>query len=208
MLHSDCPFAHCREPGTLHGRRRRSRPMRRASKRTSLGAVQVRNLRGCIKVAVDFVAPESISQCLRLTEERRELALRETEPAVDRHHQDKLQARTRRWARGSVCVSTRRGLLLLLLQLCCAGCGPCATPAHSRVPWARAPERPACLPPGFLALTGVLCYCSTPPLALGGPQLQAERAGGRAGGAHAAARQEPQQPRPAAVRPGARWAAA
>ena len=53
--------------------------------------VQVRNLRGCLKVAIDFVAPESVGQCLRLTEERRLLALHESGPAVDRQHADKLQ---------------------------------------------------------------------------------------------------------------------
>ena len=38
------------------------------------GLVQVRNLKPCIKVAIDFVAPESAEQCLRLTRHRRELA--------------------------------------------------------------------------------------------------------------------------------------
>ena len=38
------------------------------------GLVQVRNLKPCIKVAIDFVAPESVEQCLRLTRHRRELA--------------------------------------------------------------------------------------------------------------------------------------
>ena len=53
--------------------------------------VQVRNLKGCLKVAIDFVAPESISQCLRLTEERRLLAIHETEDVEQRVHADKLQ---------------------------------------------------------------------------------------------------------------------
>ena len=37
--------------------------------------VQVRNLRPCIKVAIDFVSPESVEQCLRLTRHRRALAM-------------------------------------------------------------------------------------------------------------------------------------
>jgi len=45
----------------------------------------VRNLHNCIKVAGDFVSPESVSQCLRLMSEFRELS--------DNHsnHEDKLQ---------------------------------------------------------------------------------------------------------------------
>ncbi|EIE19371.1 hypothetical protein COCSUDRAFT_58660 [Coccomyxa subellipsoidea C-169] len=63
---------------------------------------QVRNLKSCIKVAIDFVSPESASQCLELTQERRQLTLRENqllsaagqEPdaPIDRRHSDKLQA--------------------------------------------------------------------------------------------------------------------
>ncbi|BDA51374.1 probable lysine-specific demethylase 3A at C-terminar half [Coccomyxa sp. Obi] len=63
---------------------------------------QVRNLKSCIKVAIDFVSPESAAQCLELTRERRNLTLRENElaaaageapgPAIDRNHMDKLQA--------------------------------------------------------------------------------------------------------------------
>ncbi|GJV50847.1 lysine-specific demethylase JMJ25-like protein [Tanacetum coccineum] len=34
---------------------------------------QVRNLKSCVKVAVDFVSPENIQQCIRLTEEFRQL---------------------------------------------------------------------------------------------------------------------------------------
>ena len=56
-----------------------------------LGALQVRNLKGCLKVAIDFVAPESIGQCLRLSEERRILARQETGPVERRMHADKLQ---------------------------------------------------------------------------------------------------------------------
>ncbi|BDA43691.1 probable lysine-specific demethylase 3B at C-terminar half [Coccomyxa sp. Obi] len=62
---------------------------------------QVRNLKSCIKVAIDFVSPESAAQCLELTHERRVLTLRENEMAAegeelgapaDRRHTDKLQA--------------------------------------------------------------------------------------------------------------------
>ena len=38
---------------------------------------QVRNLTGCIKVALDFVAPESAAQCMHLADELRVLALAE-----------------------------------------------------------------------------------------------------------------------------------
>lgn len=65
-------------------------------------AAQVRNLRSCIKVAIDFVSPESAQQCLELTAERRVLALVEARAAeargeqpeapVDCRHSDKLQA--------------------------------------------------------------------------------------------------------------------
>lgn len=51
----------------LHSGRRLSRRLSRC--------LQVRNLCGCIKIAIDFVAPESLGQCLRLTEERRLLNL-------------------------------------------------------------------------------------------------------------------------------------
>lgn len=57
---------------------------------------QVRNLCGCIKIAIDFVAPESLGQCLRLTEERRLLNLEDCahgakESPVEGTHADKLQ---------------------------------------------------------------------------------------------------------------------
>ncbi len=71
--------------------------------------VQVRNLRSCIKVAIDFVSPESVAECLQLTQERRVLTLRESaavaanggladdgeplpEDPAGRRHSDKLQA--------------------------------------------------------------------------------------------------------------------
>ncbi|CAH2048005.1 unnamed protein product [Thlaspi arvense] len=46
---------------------------------------QVRNLKSCTKVAVDFVSPENIHECLRLTEEFRQL------PKNHRAREDKLE---------------------------------------------------------------------------------------------------------------------
>ncbi|GMI77505.1 hypothetical protein HRI_001419800 [Hibiscus trionum] len=46
---------------------------------------QVRNLKSCTKVAVDFVSPENIKECLRLTEEFRQL------PKNHRAREDKLE---------------------------------------------------------------------------------------------------------------------
>ncbi|KAK9706378.1 hypothetical protein RND81_07G120300 [Saponaria officinalis] len=46
---------------------------------------QVRNLKSCTKVAVDFVSPENIKECLRLTEEFRRL------PMVHKAREDKLE---------------------------------------------------------------------------------------------------------------------
>lgn len=46
---------------------------------------QVRNLHNCIKVAEDFVSPENVSKCLRLTHEFRALS------ATHSNHEDKLQ---------------------------------------------------------------------------------------------------------------------
>ncbi|KAF8031453.1 hypothetical protein BT93_D0615 [Corymbia citriodora subsp. variegata] len=46
---------------------------------------QVRNLKSCTKVAVDFVSPENIDQCLRLTEEFRQL------PRNHKAREDKLE---------------------------------------------------------------------------------------------------------------------
>lgn len=46
---------------------------------------QVRNLHSCVKVAEDFVSPEHLNHCFRLTQEFRQLS--------DTHsnHEDKLQ---------------------------------------------------------------------------------------------------------------------
>ncbi|KAG2262281.1 hypothetical protein Bca52824_069360 [Brassica carinata] len=46
---------------------------------------QVRNLKSCTKVAVDFVSPENINECLRLTEEFRQL------PKNHKAREDKLE---------------------------------------------------------------------------------------------------------------------
>ncbi|ESQ35636.1 hypothetical protein EUTSA_v10006772mg [Eutrema salsugineum] len=46
---------------------------------------QVRNLKSCTKVAVDFVSPENIHECLRLTEEFRQL------PKKHKAREDKLE---------------------------------------------------------------------------------------------------------------------
>ncbi|XP_056167765.1 lysine-specific demethylase JMJ25-like [Syzygium oleosum] len=50
-------------------------------------AHQVRNLKSCIKVALDFVSPENVKECLRLTEEFRVL------PANHRAKEDKLEVK-------------------------------------------------------------------------------------------------------------------
>jgi len=46
---------------------------------------QVRNLKSCTKVALDFVSPESIQECIRVTEEFRQL------PRNHRAKEDKLE---------------------------------------------------------------------------------------------------------------------
>ncbi|XP_062026191.1 uncharacterized protein LOC133742513 [Rosa rugosa] len=48
---------------------------------------QVRNLKSCIKVALDFVSPENVGECFRLTEEFRTL------PTYHRAHEDKLEVK-------------------------------------------------------------------------------------------------------------------
>ncbi|EPS68030.1 hypothetical protein M569_06743, partial [Genlisea aurea] len=48
---------------------------------------QVRNLKSCTKVAVDFVSPENLHECLRLTEEFRKL------PRHHRANEDKLEVK-------------------------------------------------------------------------------------------------------------------
>jgi lysine-specific demethylase 3 len=48
---------------------------------------QVRNLKSCIKVALDFVSPENVGECIRLTEEFRPL------PPNHRAKEDKLEVK-------------------------------------------------------------------------------------------------------------------
>ncbi|OEL29728.1 Lysine-specific demethylase JMJ25 [Dichanthelium oligosanthes] len=48
-------------------------------------AHQVRNLKSCIKVAMDFVSPENVDECIKLTEEFRKL------PSEHRAKEDKLE---------------------------------------------------------------------------------------------------------------------
>ncbi|GAB4845535.1 Lysine-specific demethylase jmj26 [Ancistrocladus abbreviatus] len=48
---------------------------------------QVRNLKSCIKVALDFVSPENVPECIRLTEEFRVL------PPNHRAKEDKLEVK-------------------------------------------------------------------------------------------------------------------
>ncbi|KAM7482495.1 hypothetical protein LguiB_007078 [Lonicera macranthoides] len=48
---------------------------------------QVRNLKSCIKVALDFVSPENVNECIRLTEEFRVL------PPNHRANEDKLEVK-------------------------------------------------------------------------------------------------------------------
>jgi len=47
--------------------------------------LQVRNLHSCIKVAEDFVSPETVAHCFQLTQEFRHLSDSHT------NHEDKLQ---------------------------------------------------------------------------------------------------------------------
>lgn len=57
-------------------------------------AHQVRNLRPCIKVAIDFVAPDSVEECLKLAAQLRRLCMRPHHalvPAAHRLFADKLQ---------------------------------------------------------------------------------------------------------------------
>lgn len=63
--------------------------------------MQVRNLRPCIKMAVDYVTPEGLADCLDIAAEKRKYVLKENavaksnkrrlEAPAERLHQDKLQ---------------------------------------------------------------------------------------------------------------------
>ncbi|CAG5133391.1 unnamed protein product, partial [Candidula unifasciata] len=48
---------------------------------------QVRNLHSCVKVAEDFVSPEHLNHCFRLTQEFRQLS------ETHSNHEDKLQVK-------------------------------------------------------------------------------------------------------------------
>jgi lysine-specific demethylase 3 len=52
---------------------------------------QVRNLRSCIKVAMDFVSPESLGQCEHMAQALRRMPHDMAEQPQDRPYQDKLQ---------------------------------------------------------------------------------------------------------------------
>ena len=63
-------------------------------------AHQVRNVRSCIKVAADFVAPEHVSQCVWLTEELRQL------PEAHPRRTDVLNVRSIVWYATCACLAT------------------------------------------------------------------------------------------------------
>ncbi|KFK30675.1 hypothetical protein AALP_AA6G013500 [Arabis alpina] len=66
---------------------------------------QVRNRQSCIKVALDFVAPESVEECLRLTEEFRRL------PKVHRSNEDKLELKKIVLQAASSAIREAKGLM-------------------------------------------------------------------------------------------------
>ena len=63
-------------------------------------AHQVRNVRSCIKVALDFVAPEHVGHCVRLTEELRQL------PAAHCRRTDVLNIRAILFFSMCACLAT------------------------------------------------------------------------------------------------------
>ncbi|XP_019195549.1 PREDICTED: lysine-specific demethylase JMJ25-like isoform X2 [Ipomoea nil] len=69
---------------------------------------QVRNRKSCIKVAVDFVSPENVQECIRLTEEFRVL------PKSHRSKQDILEVKKLALYAASVAVDEARNLLMEL----------------------------------------------------------------------------------------------
>ena len=62
--------------------------------------MQVRNLSDCIKVAIDFVSPESIGRCQKLTEEFR------SENMTHAWKEDKLQLHSMLWFAWLSCTRT------------------------------------------------------------------------------------------------------
>ncbi|KAG9151671.1 hypothetical protein Leryth_001978 [Lithospermum erythrorhizon] len=75
---------------------------------------QVRNLESCIKVALDFVSPENINECIRLTEEFRVL------PQNHRSKEDKLEVK-------KMSLHAMESALKDLKLVCC--------PLHSSLLW-------------------------------------------------------------------------
>ncbi|XP_031116089.1 lysine-specific demethylase JMJ25 isoform X2 [Ipomoea triloba] len=69
---------------------------------------QVRNRQSCIKVAVDFVSPENVQECIRLTEEFRVL------PKSHRSKQDILEVKKLALYAARVAVDEARNLLMEL----------------------------------------------------------------------------------------------
>lgn len=63
------------------------------NRRWNYFAPQVRNLRSCVKVAVDFVSPESIGECLAMAHQLRRCPQDLKLPAQDRFYAEKLQGR-------------------------------------------------------------------------------------------------------------------
>ncbi|MCO5567633.1 hypothetical protein L7F22_021327 [Adiantum nelumboides] len=66
---------------------------------------QVRNMKSCIKVALDFVSPENVHQCVRLTEEYRLL------PKDHRAKEDKLEIKKMVLHAASSAIKELKGLL-------------------------------------------------------------------------------------------------
>ncbi|XP_052186263.1 lysine-specific demethylase JMJ27-like [Diospyros lotus] len=69
---------------------------------------QVRNRQSCIKVALDFVSPDSLQECIRLTEEFRML------PKSHRSKEDKLEVKKMALYAASVGISEVKSLLAKL----------------------------------------------------------------------------------------------
>jgi lysine-specific demethylase 3 len=66
---------------------------------------QVRNRQSCIKVALDFVAPESVEECLRLTQEFRRL------PKDHSSSEDKLELKKIALYAASSAIREVKGLM-------------------------------------------------------------------------------------------------
>ncbi|XP_052186260.1 uncharacterized protein LOC127797420 isoform X2 [Diospyros lotus] len=69
---------------------------------------QVRNRQSCIKVALDFVSPDNVQECIRLTEEFRML------PKSHRSKEDKLEVKKLALYAASVAISEVKSLLAKL----------------------------------------------------------------------------------------------